>query len=200
MKGARIGAVGIVYLAALVLGLGSILVQLFSGGDGDADDHEFHTGGDGDADGHDHAHGSLGFLPIFLSLRFWTFALMTFGIIGTLLRFLKLSDPVTTALLSSGAGLAAGFTAGWLFRALHKAETTSGATSTDAVGQVGRVLIPWSREQRGKVRIELRGQTVDLIATSDEAQLGEGELVLVEEVRGSTLHVSRATQDLLLKS
>src|SRR6188768_3751822 len=76
------GGVGVLYLAALILGLGTIMVQLLMGGHGDADgsagvDHDV----DQDVDAH-HAggHGEVdhGFLPIFLSLRFWIFGALAF--------------------------------------------------------------------------------------------------------------------------
>jgi membrane protein implicated in regulation of membrane protease activity len=88
--------------------------------------------------------------------------------------------------------------ASWTFRALAGADTTSSsAEANDAVGQVGRVLVPCTRGQKGKVRIELRGQTLDLIATTDDEELASGSCVLVEEMRGMTAHVSRAPADFL---
>ena len=71
---------GILYLAALIIGFGTIALQLALGGDshsdadvgGDGADAHLDADAHGDADhGHgDHGHGEGGFLPIFLSLRF----------------------------------------------------------------------------------------------------------------------------------
>jgi membrane protein implicated in regulation of membrane protease activity len=197
--------VGILYLAALVIGGGTLALQLLLGGNSDAD---VHADVDADAgggevhadtgDGHDaHAHGDAGFLPIFLSLRFWVYGLLGFGMVGAALHYLGLASSFVTPLIAAAVGLLSGFLASWTFRALARSDTTSSAEATDAVGQVGRVLVPCVRGQKGKVRIELRGQTLDLIATTDDEELASGSQVLVEEMRGMTAHVSRAPADFL---
>ena len=208
---------GVIYLGALIVGLGTILLQLFMSGDGDADadagghdvavDADADVDVDADAGGHEldaQGHGGHGghditggFLPIFLSLRFWTFGLMAFGIVGTLLAYLGLAAPLLTALLATAMGVGSGFFASWSFRALARSTTQSGAQSGDAVGQVGKVLVRCTRQGRGKVRIELRGQTVDYLATTEAEELAEGELVLVEEVRDGEVRVARAPAEFL---
>ncbi len=208
---------GVVYLAALIFGLGTIALQFVMGGDGDAEadvdadlgadadldldaDADVDAGGSGDA-GEAHHTGhidkDLGFLPIFLSLRFWTFGLLAFGLTGALLHFLRLASGGITAILASVMFLLAGFLASWSIRALSRAELSSGADRDDAVGQIGRVLLPCDPSRRGKVRIQLRGQTLDLIASTDETALGAGDYVLIEEVRGNGVHVSRAPSEFL---
>jgi hypothetical protein len=47
------------------------------------------------------------------------------------------------------------------------------------------------------VRIELRGQIHDFLVESDEDAIKAGEIVLVEEVKDSVLHVSRAPSEFL---
>lgn len=193
---------GILYLAALIVGLGTIGLQLLMAGDGDGDvDADAHADLDADvdldADAGGHGHGDAGFLPIFLSLRFWTFGLMAFGLVGTLLHYLQLAGGVVTPAIAISLGLLCGFMASWAFRALARADATSGAHSRDAVGQVGKVLVPLEKGGRGKVRVELRGQTHDFLVTSDEQELHAGELVLVEEVRDDVLQVSRAPSEFL---
>lgn len=206
---------GIFYLAALIVGFGTIALQLLMGGagDGDAD-----AGGDADADTEadldhgdvdhgdgegDHGHADGGFLPIFLSLRFWTFSFLAFGLSGSMLHFLNWASSTTTLIVALSLGLLSGFGVSWVFRALGRAQTTSGGTARDAVGQVGKVLVPCSKGGRGKVRIELRGQTVDFMVTTDEEALAAGDLVLVEDVdtsggnTGGLLQVSRAPAEWL---
>jgi membrane protein implicated in regulation of membrane protease activity len=183
------------YLAALILGLGTILVQLFMGGSGDADVHvstELDHGLEHEVDGHAHGAVDPGFLPIFLSLRFWTFSLLAFGMVGSALTLLGVTSALFTALTAAAMGFASGALASWVFRALNRAQVSSGAAEDDPVGQVGKVLIGLGPERRGKVRIELKGQTLDLIATTDDAELVEGEQVLVEEMREGRAHVSKA--------
>jgi membrane protein implicated in regulation of membrane protease activity len=202
--------VGIFYLAALIIGFGTIALQLFLSGDHDADaEGGAHVGdaaadgeldGSGEADpaaGHG-AHGEGGFLPIFLSLRFWTFALLAFGLSGTLLHYLDLANAVVTLAVAAGLGVASGLLASLTFRALARAELSSAATSRDAVGQIGRVLVPLGKSRRGKIRIELKGQTVDLLATTDDEELEAGQMVVVEELRDTTAHVTQAPPELLV--
>lgn len=204
---------GLVYLAALIVGGGVTLLQLLMAGDSDADAGDTDLDADADAsdldadadaDAHTHAHGdahhgAIGFLPILLSLRFWTFALLAFGMAGTCLHYFDLAAAPVTGVLSAFLGFAAGGMASYTFAALGRAETSSGASNRDAVGQVGRVLVACGKERRGKVRIEVKGQTLDMLASTDEADLHEGEVVLVEEVRGNELRVSRAPAEFLSK-
>lgn len=203
---------GIVYLAALIIGFGTIALQLFMAGDGDGDvdaDADAHVdldgdaGGDADADaghGHDHAgHGDGGFLPIFLSLRFWTFTFLAFGLSGSLLHYLDLTSRLIIPFIAVGLGIGAGLLASLTFRALAKTEATSSGSANEAVGQLAKVLVPPSKSGRGKVRVEIKGQMVDLLATTDEETLESGQLVLVEDMREHTAHVSRAPEELLPK-
>lgn len=194
---------GILYLAALIVGFGTIALQLVMGGDHDAEaggggDADADAGADhGDGDHGDHAHGEVGFLPIFLSLRFWTFTLLAFGLFGSLVHYLDLANALVTLVIAAGLGLGSGLLASLTFRALAKSEASSGATDRDAVGQVGKVMIPLGKGARGKIRIELKGQTVDYVATTDEEELEAGQLVMIEEMRETTAHVSRAPAEVL---
>jgi membrane protein implicated in regulation of membrane protease activity len=189
-------AVGILYLAALIIGLGTIGVQLFMSGDGDTDSTDVDADVDS-AGGKDVPHADAGFIPILLSLRFWTFGLMAFGMVGSLLHFFRLASGAITPFVAIGLGLLSGFFASWVFRALAQADTTSGANSRDAVGQVGKVLVPPHKGGRGKVRIELRGQMQDFLLETEEDALQAGDLVLVEDVRENVLQVARAPKEFL---
>lgn len=202
--------VGIVYLAALIVGLGVLGIGiLLPGGDadgadaGDAGDLDVDVDVDMDAAGGGHAHAGhghaadMGAIAIFLSLRFWSYALMGFGLVGTGLHFLGLAGSLVTLILAIGVGLLSGLIASATFRALSRAETSSGGEARDAVGQIGRVLLPLGSGKRGKIRIQVRGQLVDLLASTDDAELAEGTEVLVEEIRGTVAHVSRVPPELL---
>jgi membrane protein implicated in regulation of membrane protease activity len=190
--------VGIVYLAALVLGLGTLLLQtLLSHGGGEvghADDlgaevehGEMEHGAEGEG-GHGteaHAAGLAGAAALLLSTRFWTFALAAFGMAGAALHYLHLAGVVLTLVLASGSGLGSGLVAALVFRAV-KQGVSSSSTPDDAVGKVGRVLVPVRKGQTGKVRIEVKGKTLDVLATTDGAEVAEGDSVLVVEMRGSS--------------
>ncbi len=184
---------GTLYLAALIFGLGAILIQLAaSASDGDAG-----AGEDAQAGESDTPSLAGGVLFIFLSLRFWTFAIMAFGVSGVLLHYLKLAAPGSTLLLALLMGAVSGGLATWVFRVLARQEISSGTTSQELVGALGRVLLPCSAETRGKIRLEIKGQSVDLTATTDEPALGVGAIVLVEQLRDGVAHVSRAPEEFL---
>ena len=73
-----------------------------------------------------HAAGG-GFLPIFLSLRFWVFWLMAFGMVGTILHYLQLAPLLVIPFVAAATGLASGLFATWSFRALARTATQSGS-------------------------------------------------------------------------
>jgi membrane protein implicated in regulation of membrane protease activity len=174
-----------VYLAALVVGGGVIGLQfVFAAGHGDVDLHHDvdHTGG-GEA------------ASIFLSSRFWTFALLAFGLVGTLLTFFRLAHLPLALALSIGSGLSAGLFAAFTMRALKRSATTSVST-TEAVGKTGRVILPCAKDKVGKVRVSLKGNSVDLLAMTDEAEIPIGQQVLIDELRGDIAHVTLAPREL----
>jgi membrane protein implicated in regulation of membrane protease activity len=194
----------LLFIAALVFGAGALGVQLFMGGDsghGDAGGHDTHPAlQDGDHD-HGGAHGGLASAAlVLLSLRFWVFAAFAFGLTGTAIRVLGLASPFVALLLAVLAGLGAGALAVWVFRALARSESSSAVAADDLIGQIGRVLVPLGPGTTGKVRLDLRGQAVDMLATTDDVGIGAGELVLVESVREHTLHVSRPPAELALEA
>jgi membrane protein implicated in regulation of membrane protease activity len=201
--------VGAVYLAALILGLGVLLLQFVMPG-ADADGaHAPELGGHGDIDvhhdvgghgGHGDGQGDSGAIAIFISFRFWTFGLMAFGFVGTLLHFLKLAGHVTSLTAAVSVGLLSGFLASFAMRAIARSQTSSGGEADEAIGQIGRVLIPLERGKHGKIRIEVHGRLVDLIATTDDERLEGGATVMVEEMRGTTAHVSRAGDSIAPKA
>lgn len=200
---------GVIYLASLIVGLGIIAIQLLMSGDGDSDAHVDADGGHFDADGVDvdgdagdtdlgADDGSpgidgdgVGFASVFLSVRFWTFGLMAFGLFGCLLHYLELASTLTTLISSAGVGLLSGWFASYTFLALMRSNPNSGVGSGELVGQVGKVMLPANSEGRAKVRLRVKGQMIDYVATTDE-ELPLGASVLVEEVRGEQVHVSAA--------
>ena len=54
------------------------------------------------------------------------------------------------------------------------------------------MLVACARGTRGKIRVTLKGQQVDMLATTDERQIPVGPEVLVVEVRDDVAHVARA--------
>jgi hypothetical protein len=188
--------VGLVYLAALVLGLGAILVPVLVGAHGaDA------PTGDAPHDalalhGADAAHAEPAF-ALFVSLRFWAFASLGFGLSGGLIHVLALAGAIATIGIAAGAGFASGLFAALVFRALRRGTTGAPPLTSDAVGRVGRVLVACARGKVGQVRVELGGRTVDLAATTSADLIPRGASAVIVEARpASPVHVEPAPPEL----
>jgi membrane protein implicated in regulation of membrane protease activity len=195
----------------LIVGLGILLLQVVmsSGKDLEASGKSFDFEGDAgaaaepgaaagpsaDAGHGDHGHAGAtdgGLVGLFLSFRFWTFALAGFGVVGSALHFPELAGSTATLLSALLVGLFAGLGASWTFRALRTTSVNSGAEGRELVGQVGKVLVPPNSEGHAKVRLVVKGQMIDYVATTDDTTLESGTSVLVEELRGNQIHVSPA--------
>lgn len=174
---------GLVYLIALALGGGFLAVQMFLASHDGGDFHDAdHDAGEGE-----HAGG-------WLSPRFFTFALMAFGLAGSGIHFLSLASAPVTAGLATGAGLASGFLASAVFRTLKLKEASSSAALSEAAGKMGTLLLPCAADRPGKVRVTLKGQLVDLVAVPDEGPLSAGETVVVLDVKDDVARVVRAME------
>ncbi|MCB9558058.1 MAG: DUF1449 family protein [Deltaproteobacteria bacterium] len=189
-----------VYLAAFVFGAILLGASLFLGGE--HSDVAAHVDVDADADAEADFDGD-GFAEIWLpfaSLRFWVYFLTFFGACGTTLSLLALAGRWTTLIASSSLGIVVGFSAALVIQKL-KRNTIGTVTSTDNLrGYEGTVLLPFGAKTRGKVRVEVNDQAVDLVArtTDDEPdELTQGTRVLVIDTAGNgqELIVVRAPRD-----
>lgn len=170
-----------VYLAALIVGAGVLLLQAVLGHDGDADgvgDHEVE------------AEASLLF-----STRFWIFLTLAFGLAGTLLTLFHLASTAVVLALASGSGVGSGIFAAWVLRTLKSGQVSSVSSASEAIGQVASVLVPCEKGRIGKVRLVLRGHTIDLLAMS-EILLPVGAKVIVEDIEGDIARVTRAPDEI----
>jgi len=175
----------LVYAIALILGGGTVLLQVLAGSD-------HHIGAaDAALDAH---HAPTG--PGILSTRSVTFAVFAFGLVGACLHVLRLTSPSIALALAVASGVGAGLVAGLAFRALGNTGASGEAGFHEARGQRARVLVPCAREQRGKIRARIKGQLVDMMATTDEAQIAAGREVLIIEVRDDVAHVVTAPEAL----
>lgn len=165
------------YVTSLVIGGGLLLLSLLFGGEaGEVDGLE---GG-----GLEDSGGTLGRALPLASLFFWTFFLAFFGLTGVLLSTLaRGTGTLLTGGLSVGVGLSAGLIASRVLRGLGRAEVDSIVRPVDVVGRLGRVVVPVGRNQPGKVRVELKGRTVDLLAYGDAVvPLAPAHRVFVHDV------------------
>ena len=171
------------YLACLVAGLGVIVVQLAAGHDAAGGGHDAPHAGDHDAA-----------WTVLLSVRFWSFALVAFGLVGALLALIGTLGGTAILVVALGAGAASGVFAVTVVRRLLYRSPSSGSTYAELVGKVGRVIVPIDGAP-GKVRVALRGAWVDVVARANET-IDAGETVIVLEVDGDAAVVSKAPREL----
>ena len=139
-------------------------------------------------DGHEGIHSDV-YLPI-LSLRFWTYFAACFGITGLLLTNLTSAAPLTVAIISAVTGVVAGFATHTIMRAFRQSESDSGIQVEHMVGREGRVLVGISHGNEGKIRLDVKGELVDITAYTDEGvQLLPGDRALVVSIENGKANV-----------
>lgn len=169
--------------------------SLILGGHTEAHDGELHApDGGGDAEG-----GVEGFLIAFFSMRFWTFFLAFFGLTGVVLDgFGLVGSSIVAGVLSVGMGIAAGSAAVYVVRRVRGDDSNSAVTSQDYVGKTGRVLVGFGPGQTGKIRLEVRGSTIDLLAVPlEERSFTPKEEIIVVEMDGPRAKVAKLTPERL---
>jgi hypothetical protein len=192
---------GYAYLFALIVGLGILSAQALLGAkdtDADGDGHpDHHTGKEHLAEGAGEGSWAHDALAMFMSVRFWVFAAMAFGLSGSLLHYATGVNAIATAITATVLGLVSGCAAALTFRYLSRTSSAHAANSgLAAVGRIGRVIVPCPANGVGKVRIEIGGETVDLMARSGGLRIERGDSVLIEEVEGEIAQVCRAPEEL----
>ncbi|MCB9701487.1 MAG: NfeD family protein [Myxococcales bacterium] len=128
------------------------------------------------------------------SLRFWTFFATFFGLTGAVFEGLGLVGAIPAMILALTMGGLIGTTATVVLRRLAAGTTGAAPTSRDFVGQSGRVLVPVRPGGLGKIRLQIQGTTVDMLATTDEGEIDAGQLALIIEIRETTAIVVRQGQ------
>ena len=103
-------------------------------------------------------------------------------------------DSAITAIVM---GLVCGVGAALAFRTLKRtAGHVAEHVGQSAVGRIARVIIPLPEQGMGKVRIELGGRTVDLMAKTTGLRIERGDQVVIEDVDGEIARVCRAPDEL----
>jgi hypothetical protein len=170
----------LVYLLALVLGGGLMIVQAVSGGHDTVDP------------GHalDIQHHGAG--PGLLSIRSFIYGLFAFGFVGAALHIPGITSPRSALLIALASGVGAGLAAGFTFARLGSAAASGAASLQEAAGRHARVLLPCSADRPGKIRLDLGGHQVDMKATTVGAVIPAGASVVVVEVREDVALVAPA--------
>lgn len=188
----------VLYLSSLIVGGSLLTISIFAGGDGnDADADSLDQGADhphdADADSSVDVAGLDAWLPV-TSLRFWTFFLAFFGLVGTAL--LLVGAPMgaaLTAIPSAGVGYLSGVVAVRVLRALARQQIGTSLGTADLVGEVGQLTLPAGPGNRGTIRLQVAGRTVELTAETEDEELDLGARAVVLGVRDDGgVWVSRA--------
>ncbi|MCX7801238.1 MAG: NfeD family protein, partial [Fimbriimonadales bacterium] len=128
----------------------------------------------------------------FTSLRFWTYLTAVFGVTGIVLTLFARTPEPFTLVVSSASGLLMGLAASWIVRWLSRHESDSAITEQDLLGAEAKVLVAVRGRLPGKVRLQTKGSTVDLLAIGeDDRDLEPGEEVLVIGFEGNHARVAR---------
>jgi membrane protein implicated in regulation of membrane protease activity len=127
-----------------------------------------------------------------MSIRSISYGVFAFGFVGGTLHVLRLAPPNVALAVGLGAAVAATLLVGLTFKQLGDPTVSGEAGFHEARGASGRVIVSCARGRSGKVRVTLKGQTVDILATTDEEEIAPGTEVVVTEVRDTVAHVSRA--------
>ncbi len=181
-----------IYLIALLVG-GFLLAMSMLGAEKDFDadvdiDIDADFDADADADG-DVDHGGSGldalsaWLP-FASLRFWTFFAAFFGLTGVTMSLGKFAGQFVGLGLAVGVGYVCGAAMTRVIKKLSTERVDSSLARGDVVGSTAKVVLPVSPGDRGKIRIEIKGRVIELIAeTEEDLELERGQTCIVYGIR-----------------
>lgn len=133
-------------------------------------------------------------LGILKSLKFWTFSSCFFGLTGLVLSNLSFTlAPLVVAIVSVIMGIACGVLTAGSLRVLRRRTSDSLVRSDDLVGLIATVELPFNKDHRGKVRLQVRGSLIDSIAYTDDAkEFQPGDRVLVVSTEQNRLWVVSA--------
>ncbi|MCH7904120.1 MAG: hypothetical protein IH944_06075 [Armatimonadetes bacterium] len=130
----------------------------------------------------------------FLSLRFWTYFIGTFGILGVVMTWLKVASAPTILATSLITGFLMGYGVSMAIRFLRKSQIHSGVTSQDFLGTQGKMIVGTRGAQPGKVRLRIKDDIIDMLALSEKgADIERGEVVVVIGLEGERVCIARKT-------
>lgn len=180
-----------IFLALAIVGIGLLALQSLGGHDAEAEIDDLEL--DGEVDGHDADHDSLIF-P-WASLRFWAVSCAASGSIGTLGLWLTDAPRALVASVAVATGVILGWLSHYVLVRLARDASSSTASLHSGRGRLARVVTPIGEGTRGKIRLEIKGQLVDMVARA-ELPIEAGAEVVVTDIEGEEAQVIRAPRDL----
>lgn len=170
---------GTLLIASLVLGGGDDMeadvdagLDVDAGVDLDADADIDVDAGDADVAHADVSHGGgvdiSTWLPL-VSLRFWTFFAAFFGLTGVALTLAGTGlGSVPIGVASGLVGYVSGLGVMMAFRRMRRSQTSSNILIDDYIGMTATVMIGVGKGKLGKVRLNIRGRTIEAMAVTEE--------------------------------
>lgn len=130
-------------------------------------------------------------LNILTSFKFWTVGGFFFGLTGLSLGWVQPNWSASIIFVMALAmGILLGGTLAAVLRQLARRHANSLIRTEDFAGRVGIVELPFDTKSKGKVRLELRGSILHMMAlTDDTKQFVPGDKVLVVNVENNRLWV-----------
>ncbi len=182
-----------IYLSCGAFGLVLVAVSALAGGDTELDtdadmdlDLDASIDVEPDLDGAVHVDVSNAVSPgvwlPFLTIRFWTFTLATFGLTGAALSAAGAPFIVHTS-TAFVVGPTTGWFAAWLYQKLKNSTTDSTSHLETMAGLSAEVILPIRAGGIGKIRLHQRGQFIELPAKSDsKTTIDIGQKVLIVSI------------------
>ncbi|NES05654.1 MAG: NfeD-like protein [Okeania sp. SIO2F4] len=129
-------------------------------------------------------------LPFF-SWKFWTFGSCFFGLTGILLSNLSTSlSPTIIAIISIIVGILCGTIMAYVLHTLKNSPADSLVRSDDLLGLSGTVEIPFDKNSKGKIRVNVKESIVAFIAfTEENREFTRGEKVFIVGVENNRVWV-----------
>ncbi len=153
-------------------------------------------GGEGDGVGGDGGNAFVMFRR--LPLGTIAFVAAAFGICGLALDAAGTSGGATFV-AAAVAGVVAGVLNATLFAYLRRSESSTDMSDGQLSGKIGRVVLPVTSDQRGRIAVTVGGQQIHLSADAvpgSPAELQVGAAVLVVEVRNGVASITRLDPEL----
>lgn len=129
-------------------------------------------------------------LPLF-SLKFWTFGTCFFGLTGLVLSWLNPTlPPLFVGAIALLVGAFCGSAIVLVLRSLRRQQADSLVRPHDVVGLSATVQIPFDRDSKGKVSVNVKGAVVDFVAFTDDSHgFTKGEKVFAIGMKNNRLWV-----------
>lgn len=181
-----------IYLPAMVVGLGWLLLQNFFGGEvgGDAGGAgEMGEFGDAGVSGHGDATVISPFKPVVLATT-----LAVFGVMGSLLTWTGVLQPLLVALAATVTSLGAG---GLVFRVLvllARAQANATESAAEFVGLEGELTLGCSDQNLGEVVFDT-GRSIQQFSARPYhpgQSIPKGSRVIIRRVSGGIAYVERS--------